>query len=408
MIIKSYKAIPFYRLLFYICSVVVVAQFCWGVYLGDKYREPILKVERFFLGSAPPPLKRKTAKEIAASSEDNGSKVALRPRVTEVAPSIAVTDRIPNAKPIFYEERRSKRSDNAEAPLRTASIPVNENAPPIPIQPEYPYEKIDAPARYVQPTASPPSTVAQPSAVPHPSPDLVSMRNSQLSNTTVANAAVPSVADRFDSNAAADANFSPTVSIQALQGSPPEVRRIKVMVDEAYVDTHPNWISEVMRTIGELSKIYRLEFGIQFELIGVVSWSDVFPYMGDSELLFNLYHHATEGADIVLGFINRSVAVETHEKALSESREQPLHAFGLVGVDSRFNLVFLPSALRSLGIIYGAKNVVDTSSEAYRLGSWMSQTTVRSDRPLWIDLTNKRRILEHKVRFETAAINGAL
>jgi hypothetical protein len=253
-----------------------------------------------------------------------------------------------------------------------------------------------------QGSLSSPSPVAQSSAGPHPSTSLVSEPISQPFDKGVTTTAKSAVSDHISTSAPANANPSSSDTTQAIQGSIPLVRRVKVMIDAAYVDTHSNWISEVMRTIGEVSRIYRLEFGIVFDLIGVVCWSDVFPYMSDSELLFNLYNHPTEGADIVLGFVNRPVAAKVFDKGPSEIQTQSRHVFGLVGTNEYFESIFLLSALRSLGTIFGAQQVIDTSTEAYRLGSWMSRATVRSDHSLWIDLPNKHRILEHKARFAMA------
>jgi len=377
----------------------MAVQFCWGVYLGDTYRKPILKFEQLILGFSLPLSKHQTAKEKNTPSDDALSPINIRPTRTD---SPAFTNRFPNVSATSNTDDFSKRSDDDKTLSKASSLSAIASVPPASLQPEYQNPKTSAIINTSQHSLPAPATVAQLSTRPNASPSRIAESTSQAFDTEISNVAKPVVADRIDTNSSENTDSSSSKLTLPSQESIPLVRRVKVMVDEAYVYAHSNWISEVMRTVGELSRVYRLEFGIIFDLIGVVCWSDVFPYMSNNELLFSLYNHPNEGADIVLGFVNRSVKAEALDNTLSEIQSRSHHAFGLVGTNEHFNPVFLPSAFLSLGMIFGAKRVTDTNSDAYQLGSWMSQSTVRADRSFWIDLPNKRRIIEHKASFAIA------
>jgi hypothetical protein len=302
----------------------ITGTICWGIYLGDRYREPVLSFERDFLGM-----------KIAAG-------LPLAP-----APSVRPAQPLPS---------RQRLPGDRTAPAAAASPPPAAAAPPPAASPP--------PAA----AASAPSTPGRP--VPETDPDR--FRPPPTPPT-----------------AAAD----PTVSFNV-----PITVRAKVLVDERYANANVDWISLVQRTMSAAAHVYRDNFGIDISLIGVVKWNDALEGLTIDALHANLYRHPREGADVLLGFVADQLNAYGYIKS-APPVDSPLNgAYGLVGVTPGSEPAHLRGVLRSIGHLLGAQAVIDPNSEAYRFGSWMSVGPVIPGRGPWIDLENRKRILQHKGR----------
>ncbi|MDH5671918.1 MAG: hypothetical protein OEZ06_07185 [Myxococcales bacterium] len=185
------------------------------------------------------------------------------------------------------------------------------------------------------------------------------------------------------------------------QRAVPVTLRVKVLVDERLAGERGDWLSHVQRTIADASRIYRADFGIELTLAGVVRWPRALQGLGGNELHADLRSHGREGAHVLLGF----VADRLDTPALAQGApldESALNgAYALVtdpGEAATADAPFLRGTLRALGHLMGAKHVGDAHSEAYRLGSWMSDAPAPGGRPPWIDMDNRTRILQRKSR----------
>jgi hypothetical protein len=173
--------------------------------------------------------------------------------------------------------------------------------------------------------------------------------------------------------------------------------RLKVLVDARIADQRADWIALVARTASEASKVYRHNFALELSLSGVVLWQDALDGLDGPALLRALRAHPREGADVVLGLVDRPLARADYELAAPAPQELENAVYALVGA-SQSELPHLPGMLRSLGHLLGAQAVVDPQSEAYRLGSFMRDAAPARDGAVWIDVDNRQRILERKTR----------
>jgi hypothetical protein len=318
----------FHRFLLWLCLIVACGLLCWGIYLGDRHRALILKIERDYLGFEKQALpievddkgvlimssaNARTADEKARSKNDT------TPSVNEQHGTVA-TDKSASDK---------TKSDS----LHPASgLPINRS------------DRFREENRHTVPSADSPLTDS----------DLQNLRQV------------------------------------------PVVKQVKVLVADAYAASHSDWITQAIETILSASRIFSTEFGIDLRVTGVVKWSDVSPAMDNDALLMNLKKHDREGADILLGFVGQDLGRDAYSKG-APSINSPYHgAYGLVGLSDGSEGPFLKGVLRSVGHMFGAEEITDTTSEAYRLGSWMSDARQSTGQSPWIDAMNRKRILVHK------------
>ncbi len=176
----------------------------------------------------------------------------------------------------------------------------------------------------------------------------------------------------------------------------PVTIKIKVLVDDKYLADHSDWMARIQATIGEASRIYRDNFGIDLYLIGLGRWPIATTGRDSRQLYEDLIRRPREGADVLLGLVSREL--DSPAYSLGNPSEGPLNgAFGIAGTSGDTDS-FLSGALRCISHLLGALEAVDENSEEYRLGTWMSVKPVSVEHSPWIDANSRRRILENKTR----------
>jgi hypothetical protein len=176
----------------------------------------------------------------------------------------------------------------------------------------------------------------------------------------------------------------------------PVVKQIKVLVSDAYANSHSDWITQALQAVVSASRVFSTVFGIELRVTGVVKWIDASPSMDDDALFMNLKKHDREGADILLGFVDRNLSGIAYSKGAPSIIRSYHGAHGLVEISEGSEGLFLKSMLRSVGHLFGAEEITDKTNEAYRLGSWMSDAEQSPGQSPWIDPVNRKRILLHK------------
>lgn len=182
----------------------------------------------------------------------------------------------------------------------------------------------------------------------------------------------------------------------------PVVVTVKVLVDPMWAELQPHWIDDVQRTVREASQVFQKQFGIALELQSVGRWATTSEGMPTSALLEELNLAPREGADLLLGLTGvPSPEVESdawHRPPLA--RDAPVNrAYGLVYALPRGGpRPHLRPLLREVSSMLGAQAVSDPADPSFQAGSWMSDAVVNPTQAPWIDVENRARVLERKVK----------
>ncbi len=317
---------------------IVLALLCWGIYLGAVHRTAVLDFEHRYLGMELPQ---------SAPGEEAGLVAEAQPgaRPASQGPAGPTATAPGNAARVGAPTGVLARSGGS-----TPGSGQHADAPPMPSASDAPH---------------PSGAGSQP-----PSPG---------------------------QNNPALATPAPEESLAANRGLPITVQ-VKALVDADYVAAHSDWLARVQQTVAEVSRIYRDNFGIDLNLVGLVRWPIAVAGQSIQVLHEDLVRRPREGADVLLGLLNRELDAEAY--ALGNRVTSATHngAYGLAGLTPGARQVFLGGVLRSLGHLLGAVTVTDASSPAYQLGSWMGSAAGPEPQAYWIDPENRRRILERKTR----------
>jgi hypothetical protein len=317
--------------------LMACASLWWGIYLGDKHRATILKVERRLFGE------KKSSLPIELDAKGS--------IITSSSGALEDSDK----KPAVVDKARRAGKQTAKKTNTKSS-----------------------PNRPDQPTSS-----SQGEAEAH-KPQIAAATNRSESIQKIDPASAPPAdANRDDTNLA---------NLRAV----PVTKQIKILVADGYAASQSDWIAQTVRAVSTASRIFNTEFGIELRVVGVVRWLDALPDMTNRELLTNLRKHPREGADMLLGFVDKELGGDSYSLGAPDPNSPYNGAYGLVGRAIASEPSFLRGVLCSVGHLLGAEQVTDTQSEAYRLGSWMSSARPPSDRPPWIDMPNRKRILLRK------------
>lgn len=177
------------------------------------------------------------------------------------------------------------------------------------------------------------------------------------------------------------------------------VVQVKILVDSSFVAARPNWIDEVQRTVSQASQVYEDQFGIRLEVWGVARWTVAPEGMSTDDLLEDLRGRSREGAEILIGFTDRPYDGVVATSASPTSPDDPFNgAYGVVYATAGHRQAHLRSLLHTVGRMYGAVDITDAESAAWRAGSFMSYAPVPETQAPWIDADNRRRVLERKDR----------
>ena len=176
----------------------------------------------------------------------------------------------------------------------------------------------------------------------------------------------------------------------------PRVVKLKLVVDYRLVNSREDWFQNAQALVAEISDCYRALFGIELRLHALMPW-DVPEGISDPDrLLEDLRASSRDGADILLGITNLPTkgGIEGRgDLPPPEMRENG--AYALIYASGR-RRPYQRSMLHELGHIFGALDIQDPHSEAYRKKSWMSYAHAEDDEIPWIDAENRRVILERK------------
>lgn len=336
---KRILAIAKLVLLFGTPLALILALFGSGVYCGVENRAAITRFERDWLGL-----------DVQVPDEPADAKPEAKPGTD------AKDDTDPDGSPDAEPDAKPDASGDAKAPADAtgdAKAPVPE---PTPEQPP-----VTPPIAVVPPGE--PSTAG---GVPVP---------------------VPALETRVD----------PLGDDLAARLRLPVVVKVKVLVDESVVAVHPDWIDYVQRTVSQASRVYEKQFGITLELSGVSRWTVATEGMRASALLDDLRGRPREGAEVLVGFTNRPFDGTTSGQADTPLEGSAFNgAYGVVYATPGHREAHVRTLLHELAHMFGAKDVVDPAHPAYHGGSWMSYASVPETQDQWIDLENRRRVLDRK------------
>lgn len=196
---------------------------------------------------------------------------------------------------------------------------------------------------------------------------------------------------------------APTPQVDPLDGplagrlGVPVSIEVKVLVDDALIEQHPDWIDYVQRTVSEASSIYDKQFGVTLELASVGRWGVPTAGMSSGELLEDVEARPREAAQLVVGFTGRPLDDRTSGKAFTPPEDGPYNgSAAVVYANRQRRRAHVRGLLHEVGHLFGALDITDPSAPGYQSGSWMSYAPVTPDQAPWIDPTNRARVLARK------------
>ena len=342
MDIKRIKAITRLFLLFGLPVLLVFGIFSCGVYCGSANRHTITKFERNWLG---------LNVEIAAEPDDEGK------------------DKDEDEE----KDKDKEKDEDADEDKEKDEGKDEESADPPKDEGAQDDKPDETPVPAVVPVPLPTATTApedkaedKPDPLPTPVP-------------------VP--------EAAAD----PLEGELAKRLALPVTVTVKVIVDQELIDRHDAWIDYVQRNVSQASQIYRKQFGVELELVSVGRWAVPTAGLSSSELLEDLRSRPREGADVLVGFTNRPLDGATAGKAEPPRVDDEFNgAYGVIYAVPEAHNPHLRTLLHEVGHMFGALDVTDESSAAFKRGSWMGYAPVDEAQAPWVDTENRERILGRK------------
>lgn len=178
--------------------------------------------------------------------------------------------------------------------------------------------------------------------------------------------------------------------LQARLAEPVRVR-VTVLVDPELVDRRPDWIAYTQRHIAWASQILEAQLGVHLDLRGVMVWPDP-PRTGLTALVTAVQQRPRDGADLVLGFSERSFAGAPMLTAAAD------HNLGhaLVQASPGSRAPHLRGLLHAVGQSLGAFAIRDAASEPWRGGSFMADVLAPDTQAITLDDASRTRLLERK------------
>ena len=170
--------------------------------------------------------------------------------------------------------------------------------------------------------------------------------------------------------------------------------RVTVLVDPELVDRRPDWIAYAQRHVAWASQILEAQIGVHLELRGVLVWPDP-PRTGLTALTLAIKQRPRDGADLVLGFSERSFAGAPVLDSGTAAADQNLgHALVQASPGSR--APHLRGLLHAVGQALGAYPIRDAASPAWRAGSFMGDVLAADTQAITLDEASRQRLLERK------------
>lgn len=203
----------------------------------------------------------------------------------------------------------------------------------------------------------------------------------------------PSQGQGSDPSATGGAGAPPDLGMDAAQLAMPITIRAKVLVDERFVFSHPDWLREVQSAVARASSAMRLAVRVDVELMGVLRFAEPLDGTPGEGIRQQLLRHPLEGADVLLAFVEQP---GLGELCLAPEPQSLFNRqYGAVAPDASGN--YLGGTLRCLSALFGAEPVTDEASVGYRLGSWMRPGSSPAEgKAPWLDPGNRMRILRRK------------
>ncbi|MEX1367923.1 MAG: M12 family metallo-peptidase [Nannocystaceae bacterium] len=177
----------------------------------------------------------------------------------------------------------------------------------------------------------------------------------------------------------------------------PVTVKVQVIVDASFIQSRSDWIDVVQRTVSSASRVYQEQFGITLELWSVGRWDVPDQGMSAAGLLADLQARPRQGANVLLGFTDRSFDGTVADKPVSPAADAPFNsAYGVVYGTTGHRESHLRTLLHELARMMGAKEISNPQDPAWLAGSFMSYAPVPETQALWIDAANRERVLERK------------
>ena len=177
----------------------------------------------------------------------------------------------------------------------------------------------------------------------------------------------------------------------------PVTIEVKVLVDPALAESHPDWIDYVQRTVANASLVYQKQFGIVLEPVSIGRWPIAVAGITEDELLEDLRERPLEAGQVLVGLTAHPLKQVATERPAGDD---PFNgAYAVIGPTAGHQgHPHLHGLLRELARLMGARDVDDPEHPDYRAGSWMRIAPVSETQPPWIDAANRQRVLERKDR----------
>lgn len=175
----------------------------------------------------------------------------------------------------------------------------------------------------------------------------------------------------------------------------PVTVRVKIVVDDRYARTHSDWLSRVQRTVALAAAAYRKAVQVDLQLAGVVRFMEPLDGLDNAALRRMLRRHPREGADLVLGLVDRALDPQAC-KELRPSADTH-RVYGLVGLSPLSGADHLQDSLRCVGQLLGAAVITEPTQGAFQSGSWMRSLPLagKTSKP-WLDGQSRARIMSRK------------
>lgn len=361
---------------------VVALLFGFGVSLGAKHRLSILRFEKAIGFESP----------LLAELEARGDAPWWKVRNPSVAKAAAEGAK-PGAPPSGAATPEAK-------PTGTGTTPAKPDAAASPSQPAIPTTAPTTDVPGASPT-SPTGVTSPPAAGESPASGQgtgsAPAVNTPATNTPGANTpAVITPAEPVEPPLVITTDPVPEAYADALARI--RVVRVKVVVDDGYRGAHGAWMDDAQRLLGDASAVYEAHFGLRFDLVALSRWDVADGGLDSDALLEDLRGESRDGADVLIGITGRPLdRGEIDGKAEAPTSRDEVNGAHLVlyasGPDGRPQL---RSLLHELGHLYGADDVLDPASDAWKKGSWMSYAPAREGASPWIDPKSRELVLQRK------------
>lgn len=172
---------------------------------------------------------------------------------------------------------------------------------------------------------------------------------------------------------------------------------VKVLVDATTVAAHPDWVDYVQRLVSITSANFRVLFGVELRLYGVMQWEVSTNAIHADALLEMVKQQPRDGADLLVAITDRGMVDGVGGSSeMWPAAAEKNGAYGVVYASPSRREPHLQGFMHELGHLMGARDVKDPESTGFRGDNFMSYAAHDPKTPPRIDADNLRRVLSAK------------